>query len=469
MKIKFCGAAREVTGSCHLITLDDGFKILLDCGLYQGADKNLEDFNAQWLFDPAEIDCLVLSHAHIDHAGRIPKLVKDGFRGTIHSTHATRSLSSLMLLDSAMIQEREVDYKRKRKSKNHNFDDIAYEEPIYTRRDVHATMELFNSYPYEKWFKIHPKVEVMFRDAGHILGSASVSLKIQENGRTIHFGFSGDVGRPHRPILRDPQPMPEMDYIICESTYGDRTHEAAPAETNHLLEIIRRTCIEKGGKLLIPAFSVGRTQEIVYLLDQMANQNLLPRIPVYVDSPLAVNATTIFGSHPECFDEELSEYITVDDNPFGFNGLRYIRKTEDSKKLNYSDEACIVIASSGMANAGRIKHHLLHGIDNPNNTVLIVGYAAPGTPAGRLRAGAQEIKLFGEFKEVKAEIEIMDSFSAHADKLELADFLRNQRDSVKKIFLVHGDYEAQKAFRGLLLGVGFADVEIPELGQELDL
>lgn len=469
MKIKFCGAAREVTGSCHLITLEDGFKILLDCGLYQGADKNLEDFNAQWLFDPAEIDCLVLSHAHIDHAGRIPKLVKDGFRGAIHSTHATRSLSSVMLLDSAMIQEREVEYQRKRRSKNHNFDDMAYEEPIYTRRDVHTTMELFMSYPYEKWFKIHPKVEVLFRDAGHILGSASVSLKIEENGRTIHFGFSGDVGRPHRPILRDPQPMPEMDYIICESTYGDRTHETAPAETNHFLDIIRHTCIEKGGKLLIPAFSVGRTQEIVYLLDQMANQDLLPRIPVYVDSPLAVNATTIFGSHPECFDEELSEYITIDDNPFGFNGLRYIRKTEDSKKLNYSDEACIIIASSGMANAGRIKHHLLHGIDNSNNTVLIVGYAAPGTPAGRLRAGAQEIKLFGEFKEVKADIEVMDSFSAHADKLELAEFLRNQRDSAKKIFLVHGDHEAQKAFRGLLLGVGFADVEIPELGQEFEL
>ncbi|MBK9490787.1 MAG: MBL fold metallo-hydrolase [Haliscomenobacter sp.] len=469
MKIKFCGAAREVTGSCHLITLDDGYKILLDCGLYQGSDKNLEDFNGNWLFDPAEIDCLVLSHAHIDHAGRIPKLVKDGFRGAIHATHATRSLSSLMLLDSAMIQEREVEYKNKRRGKNHNFDDIAYEEPIYTSKDVHATMELFISYPYEKWFNVHPKVEVMFRDAGHILGSASVSLKIEENGKIINFGFSGDVGRPHRPILRDPLPMPEMDYLICESTYGDRTHEAAPAETDHFLRIIKQTCIEKGGKLLIPAFSVGRTQEIVYILDQMANEDLLPRIPVYVDSPLAVNATTIYGSHPECFDEELSDYLAIDENPFGFNGLHYVRKTEDSKKLNYAKEACIIIASSGMANAGRIKHHLYHGINDPNNTVLIVGYAAPYTPAGQLRIGAKEIKLFGEFITVQADVEIMDSFSAHADKLELVEFLRNQRESAKKIFLTHGDYEVQKSFRGLLLSVGFADVEIPALGEEIEL
>ena len=364
MKLKFCGAAREVTGSCHLITLEDGFKILLDCGLYQGTDKNLEDFNGQWLFDPAEIDCLILSHAHIDHAGRIPKLVKVGFRGAIHSTHATRDLSGLMLLDSAMIQEREVEYKRKQNSKNHHFDDMAFEEPIYTRHHVHMTMELFISYPYEKKFNVHPKVEVMFRDAGHILGSANVSLAIEEKGKVTHLGFSGDVGRPHRPILRDPQQMPEMDYIICESTYGDRTHEEAPAETERLLQIIRHTCVEKGGKLLIPAFSVGRTQEIVYILDKLANENLLPRIPVYVDSPLAVNATAIFGSHPECFDEDLSNYITVDENPFGFSGLNYVRQTEDSKKLNFSTEACIIIASSGMANAGRIKHHLFHGIDN---------------------------------------------------------------------------------------------------------
>jgi metallo-beta-lactamase family protein len=466
MKIKFCGADREVTGSCHLITLEDGFKILLDCGLYQGADKNLEDFNAKWLFDPAEIDCLILSHAHIDHAGRIPKLVKDGFRGSIHATHATRDLSGLMLLDSAMIQEREVEYKQQQSKKNKNFDDIAFEEPIYTRADVHTTMELFVSYSYEKKFKIHPEVEVMFRDAGHILGSANVSLCIVENGRSINLGFSGDVGRPHRPILRDPQPMPAMDYVICESTYGDRTHEEAPEETDRLLHIIRHTCVEKRGKLLIPAFSVGRTQEIVYILDKLANEGKLPRIPVYVDSPLSINATTIFGSHPECFDEELSDYITIDENPFGFNGLNYIRQTEDSKKLNVSEEPCIIIASSGMGNVGRIKHHLYHGIDNSKNTVLIVGYATPNTPAGRLRDGAKELRLFGDFKPVKADVEIMDSFSAHADKLELVEFLRNQRESAKKIFLVHGDYDTQKSFSALLLSVGFAAVEIPELGHE---
>jgi metallo-beta-lactamase family protein len=469
MKIKFCGAAREVTGSCHLLTLDNGYTILLDCGLYQGQAENLENFNATWLFDPAAIDCLILSHAHIDHAGRIPKLVKDGFRGCIHATHATRSLASIMLMDSAMIQEREVSYQQKQTQKNRGYQDKPFEEPIYTREDVQRTMELFQSYPYDKWSNIHPDVEIIFKDAGHILGSASVSLKIREAAKTIHFGFSGDVGRPHRPILRDPQPMPEAEYVICESTYGDKEHESAPQETNHLVDIIRHTCMEKRGKLLIPAFSVGRTQEIVYILNQLANEDLLPRIPVYIDSPLAINATDIFSAHPECFDDELTEYIIDDENPFGFNGLHYIRKTEQSKKLNHTDEACIIIASSGMANAGRIKHHLYHGIDDPNNTVLIVGYAAPETPAGRLRDGAKELKLFGDWKPVKCDVEVMDSFSAHADRLELLDFLKNQRDSAQKVFLVHGDPEAQDAFKQMLDSYGFKGVVAPELGQEFQL
>ncbi len=469
MKIKFCGAAREVTGSCHLLTLENGYTILLDCGLYQGHAENMADFNATWLFDPKMIDCLILSHAHIDHAGRIPKLVKDGFKGTIHATHATRSLASIMLMDSAMIQEREVAYQQKRAQKNRAYDDKPYEEPIYTREDVQRTMELFHSYPYDKWFNISPGVQVMFRDAGHILGSASVSLLVKEDNKTTRLGFSGDVGRPNRPILRDPQAMPEADYVICESTYGDKEHESAPQETGHLVDIIRETCLEKRGKLLIPAFSVGRTQEIVYILNQLANEDLLPRIPVYIDSPLAINATDIFSSHPECFDDELTEYIIDDENPFGFNGLHYIRKTEDSKKLNQSDEACIIIASSGMANAGRIKHHLYHGVDDPSNTVLIVGYAAPDTPAGRLRDGAEELKLFGDWKPVKARVEIMDSFSAHADRLELLEFLKNQRNSAKKVFLVHGDPEAQDAFKGMLSKYGFVGVHAPELGEEITL
>jgi metallo-beta-lactamase family protein len=466
MKVKFCGAAREVTGSSHLLTLEDGFTILLDCGLYQGGDPEMGHFNRQWLFDPGAIDCVVLSHAHIDHIGKLPFLVQSGFSGPVHATHATRSLATIMLLDSAKIQQRDSEYRGRKKEP---FEDIPFETPLYSVDDVHATMELFVSYPYERWFRIHPTVEVLFRDAGHILGSASVTLRIQEGQRTVLLGFTGDIGRPARPILRNPQPMPEVDYLICESTYGDREHLSAPEETGHLLEIIGETCLEKKGKLIIPAFGVGRTQEIVYLLDQAENLGSLPRIPVYVDSPLAVNATTIYGAHPECFDEDLTEYLLTDENPFGFNGLHYIRDVEISKQLNLSKEPAIIISASGMANAGRVKHHIYHTVDDPRNTILIVGYCAPGTLGRMLRDGAKNVRIFGKNKEVRARIEIMDSFSAHGDKLEMLDFIHNQRKSTKKVFLVHGDYEAQKNFRGLLLQAGFQSVDIPELGQEIVL
>ncbi|MFN7115663.1 MAG: MBL fold metallo-hydrolase [Saprospiraceae bacterium] len=465
MQIKFCGAAREVTGSAHLITLDSGYKILLDCGLYQGSSEHMKDFNENWLFQPFEIDQVILSHAHIDHAGRLPRLVKDGFSGPIRCTHATRSLCSIMLLDSAKIQESDVVYYNRRAEKNGN----QPREPLYTIEDVGKTMELFVSYGYDRWYKIHDQVEIYFTDAGHILGSAGVTLKITENGKTTMLGFTGDIGRPNRPILRDPQPMPACDYLICESTYGDRDHEEAPAEVNRLCEIVEHTCMEKGGKVLIPAFSVGRTQEIVYILDQLVNAGKLPPVPVYVDSPLAVNATTVYGSHPECFDAELSAYLLTDDNPFGFNSLRYIHNVEESKKLNTSREPCIIISSSGMANAGRIKHHLYNNIENAKNTVLIVGYAAPETPAGKLREGLAQIKLFGEVKQVRAEVAIMDSFSAHADRWEMVHFMENQKDSVQQLFLVHGVIESQEAFRGLLLQQGFKEVMIPRLGETVEI
>ncbi len=467
MKIKFCGAAQEVTGSAHLVTLDDGYQILLDCGLYQGRDKDMEDFNRNWLFDPSAVDCLVLSHAHIDHSGRIPRLVKDGFTGCIHSTHATRSLCSIMLLDSANIQQRDAEYHNKRMARKGRHDEMI--EPLYEKHHVQKTMELFTSYGYNRWFSIRDGIEVMFRDAGHILGSASVTLKIQAGGKTTFLGFSGDIGRPHRPILRDPQTMPEVDYLICESTYGDRLHDEAPRETKRFLAIIRETCVENRGKLIIPAFSVGRTQELVYLLDKMANEELLPRIPVFVDSPLAVNATMIFGSHPECFDSELNEYMLVDPDPFGFNGLKYIRKVEDSKALNHLKEPCIIISSAGMINAGRIKHHVSNSIENAKNTILIVGYCAPYTPGGALREGKEVIKLFGEEKQVRARVEVMDSFSAHADKLELLEFVKNQRNRVKEIFLVHGTLDRQRPFSEMLNDYGFEKVSIPSLGESFDL
>lgn len=462
MKVKFCGAARQVTGSAHLLTLEDGYTILLDCGLYQGNDKEMKDFNEHFLFDPAKVDCLILSHAHIDHTGRVPKLVKDGFRGQIMATHATRSLCAIMLLDSAMIQERDAEYYNKRNPK-------AKREPLYSAKDVHTTMQLFTGCPYDKWVNVREGVDLQYRDAGHILGSGNVTVRIREQNRTVNFGFTGDIGRPDRPILRDPQKMPAVDYLICESTYGDRLHDDKPKETAKFLRIIHEACVERKGKLLIPAFSIGRTQEIVYILDQLETQGRLPRIPVFVDSPLAINATTIFGAHPECYDEDLERYLLIDDNPFGFNKLEYVKKAAASKAINGMEGPCIIISASGMMNAGRSKHHLFNIIENPRHTLLLVGYAAPQTPGGKIRNGAEGLKLFGQYKKVRAHVEQMDSFSAHADREEIREFLRGQEQHTKKIFLVHGTIEPQESLAGFLTDAGFRDVQIPELGQEYDL
>lgn len=421
----------------------------------------MRHFNEQWLFEPDSVDCLILSHAHIDHCGRIPKLVRDGFEGPIYATHATRSLCAIMLLDSAYIQERDAEYHNKRHRDKR--------EPLYRSKDVKPAMERFVGYAYNKWFDLRPGLSVQFRDAGHILGSASITLRIEEAHRTVHIGFTGDIGRPMRPILRDPKPLPACDYLICESTYGDREHLEAPAEHDRLLKIIRETVIDRQGKLLIPAFSVGRTQEIVHMLDRMENTGELPKVPVYVDSPLAVNATTVFGAHPECYDSDLNEYLLMDDNPFGFNDLQYIRKVEASKALNISQEPSIIVSASGMMNAGRSKHHLAHMIADRKNTVLIVGYASPNTPAGKLRAGAETIRLFGEEYPVRAHIEIMDSFSAHADRTEMLNFLEGQQQHLKKVFLVHGTIERQQALRTAMLVKDFKEVLIPELGESVHL
>src|SRR5687768_3179787 len=410
MNIRFCGAAREVTGSSHLITLDSGYKILLDCGLFQGSFADDIVANNHLFFFPKNIDCIVLSHAHMDHAGRLPKLIRDGFTGQIHATHATRSLCSIMLLDSAIIQEKDAEFYNRKNENKHNRKTFEPRIPLYDTKDVDRTMEVFLGYPYDQWNRICKGVKVMFRDSGHILGSASVTLEIEENGKKTVVGFTGDIGRPNRPILRDPVPMPECDYLICESTYGDKKHESLPQEIDRFLDIIKKTCIDKRGKLIIPAFSIGRTQEIVYMLDQAHAANRLPPIKVYVDSPLAVNATTVYGSHPECFDNELNKYLLTDKNPFGFNDLIYIREVEQSKALNNSDEPCIIISSAGMMNAGRVKHHLFNNIEDKRNTFLIVGYCSPETPGGQLRNGAQGLKIFGEYKQVKADVEIMDSF-----------------------------------------------------------
>ncbi len=353
--------------------------------------------------------------------------------------------------------------RKKRKKKHKDF-----RVPLYTNPDVAAAMDLFVGHSYNKWFHIAEDVEVCFKDQGHILGSASVTIRIKKGSDYTHFGFTGDIGRPDRPILRDPVQMPEVDYLICESTYGNKEHESPPEQSQTFLEIVKEACCEKKGKLIIPAFSIGRTQEIVHMLDKLENQGLLPKIPVFVDSPLAVNATQIYGTHPECYDSNLHEYMLKDDNPFEFNELTYIREVAESKALNNSDEASIIISSSGMMNAGRVKHHLYNNIDDPKNTFLLVGYCSPYTPGGMLKTGIPEIKIFGDMKAVKATVKTMDSFSAHADRKEMREFISNQK-KVKKIFLVHGEIDRQEKFREYLGESGFKNVEIPELGQKYTL
>lgn len=474
MQIKFCGAARNVTGSCHLITLDTGYRILLDCGMFQGDRENDEISNRTWLFEPSSVDTLILSHAHIDHTGRVPMLVKDGFKGDIHSTHATRSLCSIMLLDSAKIQERDAEWTNKRilerrKKKKKGADKLKMVEPIYKQEHVSQTMKLFSSYSYDRWYRIHEQVEICFRDQGHILGSASVTLRITEGSKTTTVGFTGDVGRPDRPILRDPRQLPEVDYLICESTYGDKEHESKPEQTQKFLDIMKETCVDNGGKLIIPAFSIGRTQELVYMMDQLYNEGKLPRVPVYVDSPLAVNATEIYGSQPECFDNELNEYLLTDDDPFGFNSLEYVRSVDKSKWLNSMTDPCVIISASGMMNAGRIRHHMFHNLEDPKSAFLIVGYCSPETAGGILKNGATTLKMQGEVLNVNARIANMDSFSAHGDRKEILDNIGNQKSTVKRIFLVHGEYDTQQQFAEYLGQNGFPKVSIPAQGEEVIL
>ena len=465
MKVKFCGAAGAVTGSCHLLTLDNGFKILLDCGLYQGRDQEMKDFNDNWLFDPSEIDVMVLSHAHIDHTGRIPKLTKDGFDGDIICTSATRDLCAIMLLDSASIQEREAEWenKRKRTGEPEVF-------PLYHIEDAQQAMEQFVSISYSRWFKISDDISVKFEDSGHILGSASVTLKITENGKERMIGFSGDIGRPDRPILRDPKPIEPVDILLCESTYGGKEHQGTPRDKNQLLEIINQTCVENKGKLIIPAFSIGRTQELVYMLDQLETEGKLPIIKVFVDSPLAINATEIFIMHPECYDRQILRYMMTDPNPFNFKGLTFTRTADQSKAINDLKEPCIIISASGMMNAGRIKHHISNNIEDANNTLLVIGYCAPHTLGGRLMRKPDDIRIFGQTKKVKANIVVMPSMSAHADQGEMMDFMEKQdKSKLEKIFLVHGEINRQTVFKEALLEEGFKRVEIPHLGQEYNI
>jgi metallo-beta-lactamase family protein len=466
MKIKFIGAAREVTGSKHLITTDSGKKILLDCGMFQGKGLETDSMNRDLMFDPSQIDHIILTHAHIDHAGLIPFAYKLGFRGSVICTNGTRDLCAIMLADSAFIQEHDTITFNKRRIKK----GLPPVTPIYTQADATACMAHFIGVPNNMKFRIDENIKVKFTNTGHMLGSGVANIEIIENGNIKRIAYTGDIGRPVDQILAAPQPFPQAEILITESTYGDRLHSDLIMAEEELLNIVVDTCVNKGGKLIIPAFSVGRTQEIVFALNNFFNAGRLPKLDIFVDSPLAVNATAVFRMHPECFNKNFSDVLEKDPDPFGFDNLYYINKVEDSKKLNDHKKPCVIISASGMMEAGRVKHHLANNISDPKNTILIVGYCAPTALGARIGRGDKEVSIFGMVHEVKAEVKKIESFSGHGDYKEMISFISCQdKSALSKIFIVHGEYETQKKYVSTLINEGFKNIEIPAKGQEFEI
>ncbi|MGE5315199.1 MAG: MBL fold metallo-hydrolase RNA specificity domain-containing protein [Acidobacteriota bacterium] len=466
MQIQFIGATHSVTGSMHMVHIN-GKKILLDCGMFQGRRAEAAERNKSFPFDASTISAVVLSHAHIDHSGNLPNLVKQGFRGPIYATSATADLCRIMLTDSAFIQKKDAQFITKKHAKKH----MPPVEPLYTVEDVDAALELFQGLPYDTEFEVTDGARARFVDAGHILGSASVVLTLDDpsSRKETTLGFTGDLGRPNLPVLRDPQFMGDVDTLISESTYGGRYHVHADEMKSRFLEIVRRT-VDRRGKIIIPAFSVGRTQDIVYKLNELKNNGSLPDIPVYVDSPLSVKATGIFKRHPECFDAETVELLKTDPDPFGFDRLTYIQDVEESKKLNDTTEPCMIIAASGMCEAGRIVHHLANNIGDAKNTVMIVGYQAEHTLGRRLVEHDPIVKIFGEEYAVKCDVEVMNSFSAHADRTELMDYFEHfDRSRLKNIYLVHGEEDQSQKFAAGLKEKGFRNVDIPVRMEKAEL
>lgn len=466
MKISFHGAARTVTGSKHLVHIQPDKKILLDCGMFQGMGRDTVRLNKEWGFEPKDVDYVILSHAHIDHIGLLPKLVKDGFIGRIFITPASADLANILMKDSARIQEADIAYINREREKEGR----ELLEPLYSEADVYNTIQLFEMVDYNTPFEIDEQVELLYTDCGHILGSAAVNLKIKEDGRMHRLTFSGDVGRYRDLILRSPQTFPQADYIILESTYGNKLHPLVASAAEDLLGHITETCIKKNGKLIIPAFSVGRTQELLYLLNRLDLENRLPDVPYYVDSPLSIHATEIVKHHPECFNNNVATLLKQDDDVFDFEGLSYTRSVEESIALGAKEEPCVIISASGMAEAGRVKHHIAQHIRDARNTILMVGYCEPQSLGGKLRAGETELSIFGRPFHRKADVAVMESLSAHGDYDDLCQWLScQQAEAVKSIFLVHGEYEVQTEFAGRLLKKGYPDVVVPSLHETIDL
>jgi metallo-beta-lactamase family protein len=457
MKITFDGAAQTVTGSQHLIEVN-GKRLLLECGLYQGRRQESYDRNQNFPFDPAEIDAMLLSHAHIDHSGNLPNLVKCGYRGAIYATPATAHLANIMLMDSAHIQEEDIKYLNRKRLRR----DEPPLEPIYTMEDASYVAQFFHPKDYEQPFEPVPGVQAHFVEAGHILGSAAVVLDIEENGRKQRLWFSGDIGRRGLPLLRDPVLPQGADAMIMECTYGDRPHDDPQKAFDELRQAVGRT-LGRGGKVIIPAFAVGRTQELVYDLHQMMDKGEIPGVPVYVDSPLAVNVSDIFRKHPECFDQQTRDFIAHDRHKaaLGFDRLTYVRSVEESKALNDRRDPMVIISASGMAETGRILHHLKNNIENARNTILIVSWQAPYTLGRRLADREKQVKIYGEVYERRAEVVTIGGLSSHAGQGFLMEYAQAAKGQVKQIFLVHGEQQAADALREKLGEAGMDHLAYP--------
>lgn len=461
-KISFYGACESVTGSQHLLSVN-GKNILLECGLYQGRRADMERVNRNFPFDPKTVDAVILSHAHIDHSGNTPNLVRQGFRGKIFCTQATARMLEPMLLDSAKIQVYDVDYLNR---KLHKSEPVL--EPIYTELDARAVLSHIHGIPYHQWFEVVPGVECNFLDAGHILGSALVNLRMQEGKKKMTLGYTGDLGRKFLPLLRDPEQIRGVDYLLSESTYGDRLHNDIRASYDELAAVINTT-IRRGGKLIIPSFAVERAQELLYIIHELKDLKKISELPVYLDSPLAVKIVEVFAQFVELYDEETQEYfLKKKDNPFLFSGLHLVEKTEDSKALNSSYEPSIIISASGMCEFGRIRHHLKNNIENPNNTIAIVGYQAQDTLGRRLLDGVKEVNILDKRLKVRSEIVQFNSLSAHADQHGLMDFVKNA-GAFKKLFLVHGEQAAKDTLRSELFKTLHREIIIPRCGETFDL
>jgi len=465
MNITFHGAARTVTGSRHLISIN-GHQLLLDCGLFQGRRKETRARNLNFPFDPASIDAVILSHAHIDHSGNLPNLVRRGFEGPIHTTHATAHLSEIMLRDSGHIHESDAAFMNKKRSRQGR----PLIEPLYTIEHAQLAAKQLVGQAYDEPFEVVPGVVARLVEAGHILGSAAIVLDLQENGRMVRLMFSGDIGRKGLPIIRDPVLPHDVDYLIMECTYGNRIHNPPEEAYEKTQEVICNT-LNNGGKVIIPSFAVGRTQTLVYYLHRMIDEGRIPRVPVFVDSPLAINVTDIFRAHPECYDQDTRDFMETDPHgsALGFDLLKYTRSVQESKAINHVKGPVVIISASGMAEVGRILHHLRNNIHDPRNTILITSWMAPHTLGRRFVEGKKVVKIFGEKHDMRAKVASINGLSAHADQNALLAYAMATKKSLRKVLLVHGEPDAAHALREKLLAAGIDDVSYPEPGTTAEL